>query len=60
MRPLEDKADAARRLEREVLPLFEMGRVRVPIAQTFALDDAAAAYDAFAAGNKLGKIVLTP
>jgi putative PIG3 family NAD(P)H quinone oxidoreductase len=58
-RPLEEKADAARRIEREVLPLFELGRLRVPIAQTFALEDVAAAYDAFTAGGKLGKIVLT-
>ncbi len=58
-RPLEEKALAARLLEREVLPLFETGALTVPIAQTFALEDAAAAYDSFAAGGKLGKIVLT-
>ncbi len=58
-RPLEDKALAARRIEHEVLPLFDSGVLRVPIAETFALADAAAAYDRFAAGGKLGKIVLT-
>jgi NADPH2:quinone reductase len=58
-RPLEEKALAARRLEREVLPLFETGALTVPVAETFALEDAAAAYDRFAAGGKLGKIVLT-
>ena len=58
-RPLEEKALAARLLEREVLPLFEAGELRVPVAETFALDDAAAAYDRFAAGGKFGKIVLT-
>jgi NADPH:quinone reductase len=58
-RPLEEKALAARLLEREVLPLFDDGRLGVPIAETFALDDAAAAYERFAAGGKLGKIVLT-
>ncbi|HXW58638.1 MAG TPA: zinc-binding dehydrogenase [Solirubrobacteraceae bacterium] len=57
-RPLEDKALAARLVEREVLPLFQSGALRVPIAQTFALHDAAAAYERFAAGGKLGKIVL--
>ena len=57
-RPLEEKALAARLLEREVLPLFETGALRVPVAQTFALDEAAAAYDRFAEGAKLGKIVL--
>jgi len=58
-RPLEEKALAARLLEREVLPLFEAGQLKVPVAETFALDDAAAAYDRFAAGGKFGKIVLT-
>ncbi|HEY3827886.1 MAG TPA: NAD(P)H-quinone oxidoreductase [Solirubrobacteraceae bacterium] len=58
-RPLEEKALVARRLEREVLPLFEDGKLRVPIAETFALDDAAEAYERFVAGGKLGKIVLT-
>ncbi|HYM54967.1 MAG TPA: NAD(P)H-quinone oxidoreductase [Solirubrobacteraceae bacterium] len=58
-RPLEEKALAARRLEREVLPLFESGALRVPIAEIFPIEDAAAAYERFAAGGKLGKIVLT-
>lgn len=57
-RPLEEKALAARALEREVLPLFESGALRVPIAQAYALVDVAAAYDSFAAGGKLGKIIL--
>jgi putative PIG3 family NAD(P)H quinone oxidoreductase len=58
-RPLEEKALAARRLEREALPLFEEGTLRVPVAETFPLEQAAAAYERFAAGAKLGKIVLT-
>ena len=58
-RPLEEKALAARLLEREVLPLFESGALSVPIAATFPLAQAAAAYERFAAGGKLGKIVLT-
>ena len=58
-RPLEEKAIASRRVERHVLPLIESGAVRVPIAETFALQDARDAYDRFAAGGKLGKIVLT-
>jgi putative PIG3 family NAD(P)H quinone oxidoreductase len=58
-RPLEEKAITARLLEREVLPLFETGALRVPIAATFPLEEAATAYDRFAAGGKLGKIVLT-
>jgi putative PIG3 family NAD(P)H quinone oxidoreductase len=59
-RPLEEKAATARALEREVLPLFQRGAVRVPVAETFALDDVAAAYERFAAGGKLGKIILVP
>jgi NADPH:quinone reductase len=59
-RPLEEKALAARSLEREVLPLFESGALQVPVAETFPLTDAAAAYERFAAGGKLGKIVVLP
>ena len=59
-RPLEEKALTARAMEREVLPLFERSTLRVPVAETFALDDVAAAYERFAAGGKLGKIILVP
>ena len=58
-RPLEEKALTARALEREVLPLFESGALQVPVAETFPLEEAAAAYDRFAAGGKIGKIVIT-
>jgi NADPH2:quinone reductase len=58
-RPLEEKAITARLLEHEVLPSFDSGALRVPIAETFPLGEAAAAYERFAAGGKLGKIVLT-
>jgi NADPH:quinone reductase len=58
-RPLEEKAGTARLIEREVLPLFDTGALRVPIAATFPLEQAAAAYDHFVAGGKLGKIVLS-
>jgi NADPH:quinone reductase len=57
-RPLEEKALVARRLEHEVLPLFDRGLLRVPVAETFPLDRAADAYERFAAGAKLGKVVL--
>jgi NADPH:quinone reductase-like Zn-dependent oxidoreductase len=49
---------AARRVERHVLPLLAAGAVTVPIAATVPMDEAAAAYQRFAAGGKLGKIVL--
>jgi putative PIG3 family NAD(P)H quinone oxidoreductase len=58
-RALEEKALCARRLEHEVLPLFDSGALRVPIAETFPLEEAAAAYERFAGGGKLGKIVLS-
>jgi NADPH:quinone reductase len=57
-RPLEEKALTARALEREVLPLFEDGRLEVPLAATLPLQDAAEAYERFTASGKLGKIVL--
>ena len=59
-RPLEQKAAAARGVEAHVLPLVASGRVRVPVAATFALADAPSAYARFAAGAKFGKIVLVP
>lgn len=58
-RPLEQKADAAQRVIRHVIPALAAGRVRVPVDTTYPMADARAAYDHFAAGAKLGKIVLT-
>ena len=59
-RPLEAKADAARRVERHALPLVERGALRVPILATYPLSDAPAAYARFTQAGKLGKIVLLP
>lgn len=58
-RPLEGKAAAARAVERSVLPLLADGRVRVPIASTSPMADAAAAYEEFSRSGKFGKLVLT-
>ena len=58
-RPLEQKADAARLVERHVLPLIEQGKVQVPILAEFPLERAAEAYELFAQPGKFGKIVLT-
>ena len=58
-RPLEQKADAARRVEAQVLPHVVAGRIRVPIVEVFALDQVALAYERFAAGVKFGKIVVS-
>jgi NADPH2:quinone reductase len=57
-RPLEDKAATARAMERSVLPLLASGAVRVPIAETYPLEEAPKAYEHFQAGGKFGKIVL--
>jgi len=57
-RSLEDKAAAARAVERHVVPLLADGRVLVPVEATFPMADAATAYERFSAGGKLGKLVL--
>lgn len=57
-RPLEQKADAARRVEANLLSALEDGRLRMPVDRTFAMADATAAYEHFASGGKVGKVVL--
>jgi NADPH:quinone reductase-like Zn-dependent oxidoreductase len=57
-RSLEDKAVAARAVERMVLPGFASGDLSVLVCATYPLEEAAAAYERFANGRKLGKIVL--
>jgi NADPH2:quinone reductase len=57
-RSLEDKAQAARLMERHVLPGFAAGDLSVPVCATFPLDEAAAAYDRFKEAGKLGKVIL--
>ncbi len=58
VRPLEEKAVAAQRVIRHVLPLVEAGEVQVPIEAAIPMPEATAAYERFEAGGKLGKIVL--
>lgn len=57
-RPLEEKAAAAQAMIRHVLPQVDAGRITVPVEATFPLSEAEAAFDRFAEGAKLGKIVL--
>lgn len=57
-RALEEKADAARRVEVAALPALTAGRLRVPVAATYPLEQAEEAYERFRAGGKLGKVVL--
>jgi NADPH2:quinone reductase len=58
-RALEDKAAAARLVEKHVLPGFASGDLTVPVARTFAVEDAPDAYAFFQQSGKLGKVVLT-
>jgi NADPH:quinone reductase-like Zn-dependent oxidoreductase len=57
-RTRQEKADVTAAVAAHVLPLLAAGRLRVPIAATFALAEAEAAYERFGAGGKLGKVVL--
>ncbi len=57
-RPIEEKALAARLVEKMVLPGFATGDLSIPVTQSFPLDEAAGAYERFQAGKKFGKIVL--
>jgi NADPH2:quinone reductase len=53
-----EKADVAAGVAAHVVPLVASGRLTVPVCATFALAEASAAYARFAAGGKLGKVVL--
>jgi NADPH:quinone reductase-like Zn-dependent oxidoreductase len=57
-RSRQEKADVLAAMQRHVVPLLVAGRLRVPVADTFPLEEANAAYERFAAGGKLGKVVL--
>jgi len=57
-RPIEEKAIAARLVEKMVLPGFASGDLSVPVCGTFPLEQAADAYERFQAGAKFGKVIL--
>jgi len=57
-RPPVDKAVVSRAVEAHVVPLLASGRVRVPVAALYEMDRAPEAYERFAGGGKLGKVVL--
>lgn len=48
----------ARLVEDFSLRLLAEGKAAVPVAATFPMADATMAYERFAAGGKLGKIIL--
>jgi len=53
-----EKAEVADRVSHTLIPRWRTGEVRVPIAQSFALEDVARAYEYFAQPGKFGKVVL--
>jgi NADPH:quinone reductase len=53
-----EKASLIADMDARVLPLLATGQVHVPVSATLPLREAATAYDRFADGGKLGKIVL--
>ena len=55
-----EKANVAASVAAHVLPLLASGRIAVPVCDTFPMSEATAAYERFAAGKKLGKVVLVP
>jgi len=57
-RSLAEKAAAIEAMRVFVLPLLADRRLRVPVCATFPLDEVERAYERFAAGGKLGKVVL--
>ena len=57
-RTLAEKAVVIDAVRGAVLPLLADRRLVVPVCATFPLDDVERAYERFAAGGKLGKVVL--
>jgi NADPH:quinone reductase len=53
-----EKAHVAASVAAHVLPALAAGRLRVPVCATFPLGQVDAAYERFANGGKLGKVVL--
>jgi NADPH:quinone reductase-like Zn-dependent oxidoreductase len=57
-RSREEKTDVAHLVSESLLPLWERRAIAVPIAKTFDLRDAVAAYEYFSQPGKFGKVVL--
>ena len=58
-RSLEEKAEVSRQVEKHVLPALKSGELKVPLVETYPMEDVEAAYERFRAGGKFGKIILT-
>jgi NADPH:quinone reductase len=57
-RSRKEKGEVADRVAQTLIPRWRTGEVNVPVAQSFAIDEAAAAYEYFARPGKFGKVVL--
>lgn len=57
-RSREEKALVVARLNEHLVPLWTAAQLRVPIARSFDLSNAASAYDYFAQPGKFGKVVV--
>ncbi|HEY7994054.1 MAG TPA: NAD(P)H-quinone oxidoreductase [Candidatus Eremiobacteraceae bacterium] len=56
-RPFDEKVEATRAFEHDVMPLLANGAIRVQIDTTFRLDHAAAAHELVASNVNFGKVV---
>lgn len=59
-RSVEEVREIARRMQAELWPAVEAGRIRVPLDRTYPLDEAAEALARMRANEHFGKIVLLP
>jgi NADPH:quinone reductase-like Zn-dependent oxidoreductase len=57
-RSRQEKGEVADRVSQTLIPRWRTGEVHVPVAQSFALEDVALAYEYFAQPGKFGKVVL--
>jgi NADPH2:quinone reductase len=57
-RSRKEKGEVADRVNQTLIPRWRTGELHVPVAQTFALEEVADAYDYFAQPGKFGKVVL--
>lgn len=57
-RPLEEKADLAQRFARDVIPLFEAGKVAPVVEEVLAMKDVAEAHRRMEDNRTFGKLVL--
>jgi NADPH:quinone reductase len=57
-RSRKEKGDIADRVGQTLVPRWRTGELHVPVAQSFALDEATEAYEYFARPGKFGKVIL--